>query len=233
MIKYASNAFLALKISYINEIANLCENVGADVHHVAKAMGQDGRISPKFLHPGPGFGGSCFPKDILALSFLGTKFKKPLKTIEAAIEVNNNQSMRMVEKLINLLDNKIVDKKIGILGLAFKPNTDDVREAASRKIIPQLIKLGATIHAYDPVAMNNFKFHFPNINYFENWEEAITDTDACVILTEWHEFRGIDLEKLKSLMSKPVILDTKNILSVKKLKDLEFNYDNVGRKISL
>ena len=139
----------------------------------------------------------------------------------------------MVEKLINLLDNKIADKKIGILGLAFKPNTDDVREAASRKIIPQLIKLGATIHAYDPVAMNNFKFHFPNINYFENWEEAITDTDACVILTEWHEFRGIDLEKLKSLMSKPVILDTKNILSVKKLKDLEFNYDNVGRKISL
>jgi UDPglucose 6-dehydrogenase len=233
MIKYASNAFLALKISYINEIANLCENVGADVHHVAKAMGQDGRISPKFLHPGPGFGGSCFPKDILALSFLGTKFKKPLKTIEAAIEVNNNQSMRMVEKLINLLDNKIVDKKIGILGLAFKPNTDDVREAASRKIIPHLITLGATIHAYDPVAMNNFKFHFPNINYFENWEEAITDTDACVILTEWHEFRGIDLEKLKSLMSKPVILDTKNILSVKKLKDLEFNYDNVGRKISL
>ena len=233
MIKYASNAFLALKISYINEIANLCENVGADVHHVAKAMGQDGRISPKFLHPGPGFGGSCFPKDILALSLLGTKFKKPLKTIEAAIEVNNNQSMRMVEKLIYLLDNKIADKKIGILGLAFKPNTDDVREAASRKIIPQLIKLGATIHAYDPVAMNNFKFHFPNINYFENWEEAITDTDACVILTEWHEFRGIDLEKLKSLMSKPVILDTKNILSVKKLKDLEFNYDNVGRKISL
>ena len=233
MIKYASNAFLALKISYINEIANLCENVGADVHHVAKAMGQDGRISPKFLHPGPGFGGSCFPKDTLALSLLGKKFKRPLKTIEAAIEVNNNQSMRMVEKLINLLDNNITDKKIGILGLSFKPNTDDVREAASRKIIPQLIKLGATIHAYDPVAMNNFKFHFPNINYFESWEEAITDADACVILTEWHEFRGIDLEKLKSLMSKPVILDTKNILSVKKLKDLEFNYDNVGRKISL
>ena len=233
MIKYASNAFLALKISYINEIANLCEHVGADVHQVARAMGQDGRISPKFLHPGPGFGGSCFPKDTLALSLLGKKFKRPLKTIEAAIEVNNNQSKRMVEKLINLLDNNIADKKIGILGLSFKPNTDDVREAASRKIIPQLIKLGATIHAYDPVAMNNFKFHFPNINYFENWEEAITDTDACVILTEWHEFRGIDLEKLKSLMSKPVILDTKNILSVKKIIDLEFNYDNVGRKISL
>ena len=233
MIKYASNAFLALKISYINEIANLCEIVGADVHQVAKAMGQDGRISPKFLHPGPGFGGSCFPKDTLALSFLGTKNKLPLKTIEAAIEVNNNQSIRMVEKLNNLLDNTVSNKKISILGLAFKPKSDDVREAASRKIIPQLIKLGATIHAYDPVAMNNFKNHFPNINYYDSWENAVTDTDACVILTEWNELRGIDLKKLKSLMSKPVILDTKNILSVSKLEKLGFKYDNVGRKTSL
>ena len=233
MIKYASNAFLALKISYINEIANLCEIVGADVHQVAKAMGQDGRISPKFLHPGPGFGGSCFPKDTVALSLLGTKNKLPLKTVEAAIEVNNNQSIRMVEKINNLLDNKVSNKKISILGLAFKPKTDDVREAASRKIIPQLIKLGATIHAYDPVAMNNFKNHFPDINYFDSWENAVTDTDACVILTEWNELRGIDLRKLKSLMSKPVILDTKNILSVSKLENLGFEYDNVGRKVSI
>jgi len=233
MIKYASNAFLALKISYINEIANLCEIVGADVHQVAKAMGQDGRISPKFLHPGPGFGGSCFPKDTVALSLLGTKNKLPLKTVEAAIEVNNNQSIRMVEKINNLLDNKVSNKKISILGLAFKPKTDDVREAASRKIIPQLIKLGATIHAYDPVAMNNFKYHFPDINYFDNWEDAVTETDACVILTEWNELRGIDLRKLKSLMSKPVILDTKNILSVSNLEKLGFKYDNVGRKVSI
>jgi len=231
MIKYASNAFLALKISYINEIANLCEIVGADVHQVAKAMGQDGRISPKFLHPGPGFGGSCFPKDTVALSLLGTKNKLPLKTVEAAIEVNNNQSIRMVEKINKLLDNKVSNKKISILGLAFKPKTDDVREAASRKIIPQLIKLGATIYAYDPVAMNNFKNHFPDINYFDSWENAVTDTDACVILTEWNELRGIDLKKLKSLMSKPVILDTKNILSVSKLEKLGFKYDNVGRKV--
>ena len=233
MIKYASNAFLALKISYINEIANLCEIVGADVHQVAKAMGQDGRISPKFLHPGPGFGGSCFPKDTVELSLLGTKNKLPLKTVEAAIEVNNNQSIRMVEKINNLLDNKVSNKKISILGLAFKPKTDDVREAASRKIIPQLIKLGATIYAYDPVAMNNFKNHFPDINYFDSWENAVTDTDACVILTEWNELRGIDLKKLKSLMSKPVILDTKNILSVSKLENLGFEYDNVGRKVSI
>jgi len=233
MIKYASNAFLALKISYINEIANLCEAVGADIHQVAKAMGKDGRISPKFLHPGPGFGGSCFPKDTLALAFLGNKNKLPLKTVEAAIEVNKNQSIRMVEKLIYLLDNNISNKKIAILGLAFKPKTDDVREAASRKIVPQLIKLGANIHAYDPIAMENFKHYFPDINYFKSWEDAITGVDACVILTEWNELRGIDLKKLKSLMSKPVILDTKNILSISKLEDLEFKYDNVGRKNSL
>ena len=233
MIKYAANAFLALKISYINEIANLCEDVGVDVHDVAKAMGQDGRISPKFLHPGPGYGGSCFPKDTLALSHLGKKFNKPLKTIEAAIEVNNNQPMRMIEKLNNLLDNKISGKKVAILGLSFKPKTDDIREATSVKIIPELVRLGVTIHAYDPIAMNNFRNQFPDINYFENWEEAIRDTDACIILTEWNEFRGIDLIKIKSLMSEPVILDAKNILSISKLEELEFKYDNVGRKISL
>ena len=133
---------------------------------------------------------------------------------------------------MSFFDNKIADKKIGILGLAFKPNTDDVREAASRKIIPKLIKLGATIHAYDPIAMNNFKYHFPDINYFDNWEDAVTETDACVILTEWNELRGIDLRKLKSLMSKPVILDAKNILSVSNLEKLGFKYDNVGRKVS-
>ena len=233
MIKYAANAFLALKISYINEIANLCEDVGVDVHDVAKAMGQDGRISPKFLHPGPGYGGSCFPKDTLALSHLGKKFNKPLKTIEAAIEVNKNQPMRMIEKLNNLLDNKISGKKVAILGLSFKPKTDDIREATSVKIIPELVRLGVTIHAYDPIAMNNFRNQFPDINYFENWEEAIRDTDACIILTEWNEFRGIDLIKIKSLMSEPVILDAKNILSISKLEELEFKYDNVGRKISL
>jgi len=233
MIKYAANSFLALKISYINEIANLCEDVGVDVHEVAKAMGQDGRISPKFLHPGPGYGGSCFPKDTLALSHLGKKFNKPIKTIEAAIEVNNNQPMRMIEKLNNLLDNKISGKKVAILGLSFKPKTDDIREASSVKIIPELVRLGVTIHAYDPIAMNNFRNKFPDINYFENWEQAIRDTDACIILTEWNEFRGIDLKKIKSLMSEPVILDAKNILSISKLEELEFKYENVGRKISL
>ena len=139
----------------------------------------------------------------------------------------------MIEKLNNLLDNKISGKKVAILGLSFKPKTDDIREATSVKIIPELVRLGVTIHAYDPIAMNNFRNQFPDINYFENWEEAIRDTDACIILTEWNEFRGIDLIKIKSLMSEPVILDAKNILSISKLEELEFKYDNVGRKISL
>lgn len=233
MIKYAANAFLALKISYINEIANICEDVGVDVHEVAKAMGQDGRISPKFLHPGPGFGGSCFPKDTLALSYLGKKFNKPIKTIDAAIEVNNNQPMRMIEKLNILLDNKISGKKVAVLGLSFKPKTDDIREASSVKIIPELVRLGVTIHAYDPIAMKSFRNQFPDINYFESWEQAIRGTDACIILTEWNEFRGIDLKKVKSLMTTPVMLDTKNILSISKLKELEFKYDNVGRKFPI
>ena len=231
MIKYASNAFLALKISYINDIANLCEEVNADVHEVAKAMGQDGRISSKFLHPGPGFGGSCFPKDTLALVQMGKKFNYPVKTIEAAIAVNEEQSLRMIEKIEYLLDNKISGKKIAVLGLSFKPQTDDIRESSSTKIIPELINKGALVNAYDPVAMENFKIYYPNLNYFENWEDTVKDADVCVILTEWNEFRGIDLKKLKLLMSNPAILDSKNILSIEQLKKLDFKYENVGRKI--
>jgi len=231
MIKYASNAFLALKISYINEIANLCEIVGADIHHVAKAMGQDGRISAKFLHPGPGFGGSCFPKDTMALVNMGKNFNHPVKTVEAAIEVNKEQFLRMVNKIDSLLDYQVSGKKIAILGLSFKPQTDDIREAPSTKIIPKLISKGAKINAYDPVAIENFKINYPDLNYFENWEDTVKGVDACVILTEWHEFRGIDLRKLKMLMSNPIILDTKNILSIKELKKLDFKYENIGRKI--
>ena len=230
-IKYASNAFLALKISYINEIANLCETVGADIHHVAKAMGQDGRISAKFLHPGPGFGGSCFPKDTMALVNMGKKFNHPVRTVEAAIEVNKKQFLRMINKIDSLLDNQISGKKIAILGLSFKPQTDDIREAPSTKIIPKLIIKGAKINAYDPVAIENFRTNYPDLNYFENWEDTVKGADACVILTEWHEFRGIDLKKLKMLMSSPIILDTKNILSIKELKKLDFQYENIGRKI--
>lgn len=230
MIKYASNAFLALKISYINEIANLCELVGADVHVVSKTMGQDGRISSKFLHPGPGFGGSCFPKDTMALANTGKKNKIKMNTVEAAIKTNNEQKLRMVDKLKSLLDNKIKDKTITVLGLAFKPKTDDIRDAASTIIIPKLINEGAIINTYDPVAMDNFKSLKYKINYFDNWQDAVKGADALILLTEWNEFRGIDLLELKSLLKEPRVLDTKNILSIKKLNSIGFSYDNVGRK---
>ena len=230
MIKYASNAFLALKISYINEIANLCELVGADVHVVSKTMGQDGRISSKFLHPGPGFGGSCLPKDTLALANTGKKNKIKMNTVEAAIKTNNEQKLRMVDKLKSLLDNKIKDKTITVLGLAFKPKTDDIRDAASTIIIPKLINEGAIINTYDPVAMDNFKSLKYKINYFDNWQDAVKGADALILLTEWNEFRGIDLLELKSLLKEPRVLDTKNILSIKKLNSIGFSYDNVGRK---
>ena len=230
MIKYASNAFLALKISYINEIANLCEFVGADVHVVSKTMGQDGRISSKFLHPGPGFGGSCFPKDTMALANTGKKNKIKMNTVEAAIKTNNEQKLRMVDKIKSLLDNKIKDKTITVLGLAFKPKTDDIRDAASTIIIPKLINEGAIINTYDPVAMDNFKSLKYKINYFDNWQDAVKGADALILLTEWNEFRGIDLLELKSLLKEPIVLDTKNILSIKKLNSIGFSYDNVGRK---
>ena len=230
MIKYASNAFLALKISYINEIANLCDLVGADVQVVSKAMGQDGRISPKFLHPGPGFGGSCFPKDTMSLANIAKKNNIRMNTIEAAIKTNNEQKVLMVNKLKSLLNNKIKDKTITVLGLAFKPQTDDIRDSASTIIIPRLIKEGAKINTYDPVAMDNFKSLKLNINYFNNWQDAVRDADALILLTEWNEFRGIDLSELKLLLKTPIVLDSKNILSIQKLRSFGFKYDNVGRK---
>ena len=229
MIKYASNSFLALKISYINEIANLCEEVGADVHQVAKAMGQDGRISSKFLHPGPGFGGSCFPKDIEALYALGKEKNIELNTIDATIKTNKNQKKRILNKLLRLLNNQVTGKKIAVLGLSFKPNTDDIRESPSLYIVSELSKLGAVVDAYDPVAIENFKSMHQNINYSGTWKECVKDADACIVLTEWNEFRGMDLNELKSLLKAPVVIDAKNIFSVEKLKLLDFDYDNVGR----
>ena len=230
MIKYAANAFLSLKISYINEIANLCEAVGADAHEVARAMGLDGRISAKFLHPGPGYGGSCFPKDTHALASTGQKNSSPLLTVEAAIKTNASQKVRMVDKLKRLMGGSFKGKTVAVLGLAFKPQTDDVREAASIVIVSNLAESGATVQAYDPIAMDNFKNHFPNIQYFGSWQDAVKNADACILLTEWNEFRGMDLNELKDLMKNPVLLDTKNIISIQELESMGFTYDNVGRK---
>ena len=230
MIKYAANAFLSLKISYINEIANLCEAVGADVQDVARAMGLDGRISAKFLHPGPGYGGSCFPKDTHALAATGQKNRSPLLTVEAAIKTNASQKVRMVDKLKRLMGGSFKGKTVAVLGLAFKPQTDDVREAASIVIVSNLAESGATVQAYDPIAIDNFKNHFPNIQYYDSWQDAVKNADACILLTEWNEFRGMDLNKLKDLMKTPVLLDTKNIISIQELESRGFTYDNIGRK---
>ena len=228
LIKYASNAFLSLKISYINEISALCEKVGADVHVVAKAMGSDGRISPKFLHPGPGFGGSCFPKDTSALLSMAQNENVTMRTIQAAIETNAHQKKRMVKKL-QALTGDLSGLTIGILGLAFKSKTDDVRESASLEMVGSLLKAGAQVKAYDPEANTNFAELYPQIIYCKTWKEAVKDTDAVAVMTEWNEFRTMDAKTLKNLMKSPIILDTRNILSRKELQKNGFSFDNVGR----
>ena len=228
LIKYASNAFLSLKISYINEISALCEKVGADVHVVAKAMGSDGRISPKFLHPGPGFGGSCFPKDTSALVSMAQNKNVPMRTIQAAIETNAHQKKRMVKKL-QALTGDFSGLTIGILGLAFKSKTDDVRESASLEMVGSLLNAGAQVKAYDPEANTSFAEFYPQITYCKTWEEAVKDTDAVAVMTEWNEFRTMDAKTLKNLMKSPIILDTRNILSRKELQKNGFSFDNVGR----
>ena len=229
MIKYASNSFLALKISYINEIANLCEHVGADIHKVANAMGQDGRISDKFLHPGPGFGGSCFPKDLEALLSISNNYNIKMKTVESAIIANKNQKKRMVEKLVNLFAGDIKMKTIAVLGLSFKANTDDVRKSSSINMINSILKMGGFVNAYDPIANNEMSKIIKDINYFDSLYDAVDNVDAVVIMTEWNEFRSLDLKKIKSKMRGDIFLDTRNIISMEELSSLSFVYDNVGR----
>ena len=229
MIKYASNSFLALKISYINEISNLCEVLGADVHDVAKAMGKDGRISEKFLHPGPGFGGSCFPKDLEALLSISKNNNLSMETVNAAIIANKNQKKRMANKLINLFDGNINNRKIAVLGLAFKANTDDVRESAAIDIIKGILGNGGIVNAYDPIANNEMSKIFHDIEYFDDVYDAVKNVDGIVIITEWNEFRSLDLQKIKKIMKGNIILDTRNILDMDALSSLGFVYDNIGR----
>lgn len=230
MIKYASNAFLATKISFINEIANLCELVGADVQQVAKAMGLDGRIGKKFLHAGPGYGGSCFPKDTLALTKIAEKAGMRATIVEAVIEVNNRQKMRLVEKLLKVLPN-LSDKTIGILGLAFKPNTNDVRETPALTVIEEILKRGGQIKAYDPEAMKEMRKYYPQITYVASTEDAAKGADALIIMTEWNEFRNLDLNYLKSVMKNPIMIDSRNIYDPESVIEKGFMYDCIGRKI--
>ncbi|WP_333656461.1 UDP-glucose dehydrogenase family protein [Dissulfurispira sp.] len=229
LIKYASNSFLATKVSFINEMANLCEKVGADVNVVAKGMGLDGRIGPKFLHAGPGFGGSCFPKDTKALLKIASDHNIELRIVGAAIKANENQIARTTEKIKNAF-NAIKGKTIAILGLSFKPNTDDIREAPAISIIQSLLNADANIRAYDPVAMDNTKTVLPDITYCSDAYDACNGADAVVIVTEWNQFRNLEMERIKQLLKQPYFFDLRNIYDPQKMQALGFRYYSVGRR---
>ena len=229
MIKYASNSFLALKISYINEVANLCEVTGADIIDVAKVIGMDHRISSQFLNPGPGYGGSCFPKDLKSISYLSKSFNSPMFTVEGAIKRNNHQKKRMVRKLLNLFDGNLKGCKVAVLGLAFKSNTDDVRESSSIDMINGILEEGGIVNAYDPIANDSMSDIFEHINYFSNIYDAVNGVDGLVVMTEWNEFKSLDLKEIKNIMNDNKILDTRNILNMEHLSEYGFKYDNIGR----
>lgn len=228
MIKYASNAFLATKISFINEIANICEKVGADVNIVAKGMGLDQRIGAKFLHAGPGYGGSCFPKDTAGIAKIAEKHGYRFEIIRSVMKVNEKQKERMVEKIKEAMGS-LKGKNIAVLGLSFKPNTDDIREAPSLKIIPALQREGAKIRAYDPKAMEGAKKLFKEIEYGKDAYDVAKESDALLIITEWNQFRNLDLNRLKKLMKTPVFIDLRNIYDAPKVREMGFKYFAVGR----
>jgi UDPglucose 6-dehydrogenase len=231
LIKYAANGFLAMKISFMNEMANLSEALGVDVHVLAKALGLDARIGPKFLHPGPGFGGSCFPKDLRALGDLARARGVPSRLVEAAIDVNERQKARMTEKICAALggDDAVRDGVIGVLGLAFKPNTDDVREAPALAICRQLLRRGARIQAYDPVASEPARDVLPTIDYRSDPYAVAEGADALVLVTEWNQFRNLDLERVRALMRRPLLLDLRNVYEPERVRALGFEYHAVGR----
>lgn len=228
LTKYAANAFLATKISFINEIANLCDSIGCDVHDVAKAMGMDRRIGGKFLHPGPGFGGSCFPKDTQALASVARQFGRDSLIVDAVIEVNRRQRQAMLPKIEKLVG-ELAGKTIAVLGLAFKPETDDMREAPSVDIIAGLQRQGAKIRAYDPVAMIEAAAILPDVNYADDEYSAATGADALVFVTEWNQFRALDMKRIRDLMKSPRIADLRNIYEPEDMRELGFEYVGIGR----
>jgi UDPglucose 6-dehydrogenase len=228
MIKYASNAFLATKISFINEIAQLCEKVGADVHDVARGMGLDHRIGRLFLHPGPGYGGSCFPKDTQAILKVAEEHGVPLQVIRSAAEVNASQIPRMVEK-IRSLAGPLRGRKLAVLGLSFKPNTDDIRESPAIRIIQALQKEGARIRAFDPVAMPEARRVLEGVEYGSDAYDACSGCDALILATEWNQFRSLDLARLKTVLKAPVMVDLRNVYEPWDLSRLGYRYAGVGR----
>lgn len=228
LIKYAANAFLATKITFINEIANLCDAIGCDVHDVARGMGMDNRIGRKFLHPGPGYGGSCFPKDTRALTTVADAYGVETRIVDAVVEANERQRDAMIPKIEKLVGD-LAGKTIGVLGLSFKPETDDMRESPATDIIKMMVERGAKVRAYDPVAMTEARHYLPEIEYAVDEYDAINGADALVIITEWNQFRALDMEKVKGLLNSPKIVDLRNVYEPKDMRELGFEYVGVGR----
>lgn len=229
LIKYAANAFLAMKVSYINEIADLCERLGTDVHDVARGIGLDGRIGRKFLHPGPGYGGSCLPKDTAALVRTAQESVAPLRLVEAVIEINDARKSRMAEKVIAACGGSVAGKTVAVLGLTFKPNTDDMRESPSLQIVPALLRAGATVRAFDPEGMAEAKKLLGGLIPCAGAYEAMAGADALAIITEWNEFRALDLARIKSLLREPVVVDYRNIYNPEEMAAAGLRYSCVGR----
>lgn len=229
LIKYAANAFLATKITFINEVADLCERVGADVQDVARGIGLDRRIGGKFLHAGPGYGGSCFPKDTLALLKTGQDYSAPLRIVETVVAVNDARKRAMARKVITALGGSVRGKKIALLGLAFKPNTDDMRDAPSLAIVASLAGDGAKVHAYDPESMSQARPLMPEVSFFDDPYSTAEGADALVIVTEWDAFRALDLDRIKTLLKTPVIVDLRNIYRPADIRKRGFDYLSVGR----
>ncbi|TSA27508.1 MAG: UDP-glucose/GDP-mannose dehydrogenase family protein [Ignavibacteriales bacterium] len=229
--KYAANSYLAMRITYMNELANFCEAVGADVEMVRKGMGSDTRIGKRFLFPGIGYGGSCFPKDVNALIKTSEDNNSPIRLLKVVDEANKLQKLILVKKILKHFDRNIKEKKFAVWGLAFKPNSDDIREAPSIYIIKELIRLGAKVSAYDPAAMENAKFYLDDIlEYSQDQYSMLKDADALLILTEWNEFRNPDFIRIKNDLKSPIIFDGRNVFEIKKMEELGFTYYSIGRK---
>ncbi len=233
MIKYAANAFLATKISFINEMADICERVGANVQDVAKGIGLDGRIGGKFLHAGPGYGGSCFPKDTLALVRTAEEAGAPTRIIDTVVRVNDERKRKMADKIVAASGGSVEDKRIGVLGVTFKPDTDDMRESPSLVILPLLMEAGASIVAYDPEGRREGEPLLPGVVWAEGPYEVANGADALVILTEWNQFRALDLKRIRSLLNEPVLVDLRNIYTPDEALRAGLNYVSIGRKPQL
>jgi UDPglucose 6-dehydrogenase len=229
VIKYAANAFLAMKISFINEMADLCEKVGADVQDVAKGIGMDKRIGDKFLHPGPGYGGSCFPKDTLALVRTGEQHDVPLRLVNAAVVVNDTRKQAMAQRVIAMLGGDAKGKTVAMLGLAFKPNTDDMRDAPSLTVVPALQAAGATVRAYDPVSHHEAQKMLTDVVYCSDAYDCVQGADIAVLMTEWNQFRALDLPALKGRLNAPLFLDLRNVYRGEDMQAAGFTYQSIGR----